>query len=497
MSATPVSVTVTNNVRAPLPITNGTCLFGICSSGTAASPASVGSISALTATYGQGPLVDAAALYLQITGQPVYVCRITQTSNGGMGAVTKTAAGAGTGTVADNSSQPVNKFAVVIVITTSGTVAAGTFKYKYSTDGGNNYSAIIAGPTSGGGSANVSLGTTGISLTFADGGGPTTGYIAGDIFTFDTTWPLYNTSNLQTAVQALIDSPTIRVRRIHAVGTLGGNFHATLITLAGTTAPNGYKYFRAIEESDDQGGGESVSTWQAGVLSDFSTTSNRTCVIAGFQQTLLQTQQDGINQQRRVPIAWSVGPRIAAVDISQDPGMAPSIEGPLPDTVVDSTYPIAQDGRLYTAFENLGISYGQSYVGLQGLYSAGAVTRLANSNDVYYWLKRCQVIDLLCEQLYAGVLAYLNVSLQVNSDGTIAEQAAQAIESDLNKIVVDSVVNTVPQRISPTAGNAYVTVDRTNNLITTQQLRISVEVTPQAMVQTISLSIGYALSTSA
>jgi hypothetical protein len=497
MSANPVTITVSPNPGTPLPIQNSTCLFGICSSGTAATPALVGSVLSLTSTYGQGPLVDAAAQYLQITGQPVYVCRVAQTSAGTMGSVTKVGAGSGTGTVSDNSSVPVNKFSFVLVVTTSGTVAAGTFKYKYSTDGGNNYSAITSGPTNGSGSANVSLGTTGVSITFADGGGPTTGYVAGDVFTWETTWPTYSTGNLTTAVQALIDSPTIRVRRIHAAGTNGASFHATLISLAGTTAFNAYKYFRALEESDDQGSGESVSTWQAGVLTDFATQSNRVVVIAGWQQTLLQTQQDGVSQQRTVPIAWSVGPRIAAIDLSQDPGQSPSISGPLPNTVVDSTYPIRQDGRLYTAFEGQGVSYGQSYVGLAGLYSAGAFTRVANSSDVYYWLARCQVIDLICEQLYQGALQYINTNQQANADGTIAEQAAQAIESSLNQLVIQSVVNTSPQRISPDPNNSYVTVDRTNNIVTSGELRVTVTVTPRAFVRTVNITIGYALASAA
>lgn len=498
MSATPITVNVTAGRAAPLPVTNATCLFGTCSSGTAYTPTSVGSISALTSTFGQGPLVDAAALYLQISGQPVYVCRVTQSSAGTMGSVTKTGAGAGTGTVANNSSVPVNAFSFVLAIVTTGTVTAGTFTYRYSTDGGNNYGPITQGPSNGSGSANVTLGTTGVSITFADGGGPTTGFVAGDVFTWTTTPPVYDTSNLTTAVQALINSSTIRVRRIHAVGTNGGSFHSTLITLAGTTAFNAYKYFRAIEESDDLGAGpEGVAAWQAGVLSDFATQSNRVVVIAGWQQTLLQTQQDGVNQQRNVPIAWSVGARIASIDISQDPGMAPSIEGPLPDTVVDATYPIRQDGRLYTGFEGQGITYGQSYVGLDGLYCAGAFTRVANSSDVYYWLARCQVIDMLCEQQYNQMLAYLNTTVVANANGTISEQAAQAIEGNLNDVITQVAVNVQPQRISPNASASYAVVNRSNNIVTTGRLEVTTTVTPLGFITSVTLNIGYQLSASA
>lgn len=489
MSATPITFSVTNNTGASLPITNSTCLFGISSSGTAATPTNVGSIQALTSTFGQGPLVDAAALYLQITNQPVYVCRVTQSTAGAMGSVTTTRIGTSTGTVVNNSSVPLNAFSVIIVITTTGTVAATSFQYKYSTDGGNNYSAITQGAGA------VTLGTTGIILTLADNAGPTC-FEAGDIFSFTTTAAAYNTSNLTTAINALIASPNISVRRGHCVGTNGASFHATLISLA-TTAFNAYKYLRFIEESDDLGAGpESVTAWQAGVNTDFLTQSNRTCVIAGYQQTLLQTQQDGVNQQRNVPIAWSVGPVIAAGDVSQDPGRAPSIQGPLPDTAVDSTYPIRQDGRLYTGFEGMGITYGQSYVGLQGLYCAGGFTRIANSTDVYYRLARCQVLDLACEITYSAMLAYPNVALTANANGTISESAAQAIEQDLNNKLSAALVNVSPQRVSPTPSGSYAVVDRSNNIVTTSQLRVTITLIPLGYVSSVSVTIGYALATS-
>lgn len=489
MSANPITVVVTDNTGATLPITNSTCLFGISSSGTAATPTLVGSVQDLTSTFGQGPLVDAAALYLQISAQPVYVCRVAQNAAGTMSSVTTTRIGSSTGTVVNNSSVPTNAFSVIIVITATGSVAATSFQYKYSVDGGNNYSAILQG------AASVSLGTTGIALTFADNAGPVY-FSAGDVFTFTTTSATYSTSTLTTAVTALINSPTIRVRRAHCVGTNGGSFHATLISLA-TTAYNGYKYLRFLEESDDLGAGpETVSAWQAGVLTDFATQSNRICVIAGYQQTLLQVQQDGVNQQRNVPIAWSVGPVIAAGDICQDPGRAPSIRGPLPDTVVDSTYPIRQDGRLYTAFEGQGITYGQSYVGLQGLYCAGGFTRIANSTDVFYRLARCQVLDLACDITYAAMLAYLNVELVANADGTISEGAAQAIEQDLNNKLASALVNVSPQRISPSASGSYAVVDRSNNVVTTSELRVTISFTPLAYVGTVSVTIGYSLNTS-
>jgi hypothetical protein len=139
----------------------------------------------------------------------------------------------------------------------------------------------------------------------------------------------------------------------------------------------------------------------------------------------------------------------------------------------------------------MGFSFGQSYVGLQGLYSAGAFTRIANPSSVWYWLARCQVIDLVCEVCYKAALAYINTDVSANADGTITEQAAQSIEQDLNQAVVEAVVSSSPQRVSPSASGQYVTVSRTNDIVTDGELIVTVSLIPRGFIQTVSLTIGY------
>ncbi|NBW32617.1 MAG: geranylgeranylglyceryl phosphate synthase family protein, partial [Cytophagia bacterium] len=51
------------------------------------------------------------------------------------------------------------------------------------------------------------------------------------------------------------------------------------------------------------------------------------------------------------------------------------VDGPLARVVVSDTYPFAQDGRSYTAFEGRGYTTAQSYIGRSGVYCAGMFTR--------------------------------------------------------------------------------------------------------------------------
>lgn len=494
MSATPITATVLPGTRAPLPVSNATLVIGAASAGTDNAIVKISSTSELleefaAASTAPGPLCHCAAMYLSIAKSPLYCMRINDSAAGVMGSVTKTAAGAGTGTVANNSSVPVDAFSVIIEILSTGTVTAGTFTYRYSLDGGDNYTGTIQGPTNGGGSSNVSLGTTGISVTFADGGGPTTGFLDGDLFSFSTTAPGWGTSDLQAALDAFIASE-YRIRRIHVVGVSSTTLHAAIITRL-TTAFNSYKYTRLIEESDDQGGGESVATWAASVISDYSTANNRTVVAAGWIETSLVLNQDNLALQLRRPIAWTIGPRQAAIDVSQDAGAV--VDGPLTGVVVSDTYPFAQDGRLATTFEGRGITYAQSYIGRSGIYAAGVFTR-SDGADASHRLAHGQVLDVLLETMYDQLLDYINTNVPANSDGTITEAAAASIEAQLNAAVEQSVVQVTPQRISPSDNRSYCVVDRANVISSTHQLRVTLAYQQRPFIDSVALYVSQTLN---
>lgn len=493
MSATPITVTVLPGSRAPLPVSNATLIVGAASAGTDNAIVRVSSTSELleefaAASTAPGPLCHCAALYLAISRQPVYCCRINDSVSAAMGSVTKTAAGSTNGSVANNSSTPVDAFSVIIEILSTGTVAAGSFTYRYSLDGGDNYTGIIQGPTNGGGSANVSLGTTGISVTFADGSSPT-GFTDGDLFSFSTTAPGWATSDLQAALDAWIASD-IRVRRIHIVGVSSSTIHAAVISRLGQNAFAAYKYARALEETDDQGSGESVSTWGASVRSDYAATNNRTVVLPGWVETTMALKQDDLPLQLRRPIAWTIGPRQAAIDVSQDAGAV--VDGPLAQVVVSDTYPFAQDGRSYTAFEGRGYAYAQSYIGRTGIYCAGMFTR-SDSADASHRLAHGQVLDVLLETLYDLLLDYINTNVPANSDGTIAETAASSIEARLNSAIEQVAVNVTPQRISPSDNRQYVVVDRANVISSTHQLRVTLAYQQRSFIDSVALDVSQTL----
>lgn len=490
MPATPITVNISSNgTRAALPVSNATLVMGTCSSGTDNQLVSVGSTSALTSTFGQGPLVQLAAQYLSIAKAPIYCMRVNDSVAATMSAVAYTRVGASTGTVTNNASAPVDAFSVIIEILSTGVV--GTATYRYSLDGGDNYSGTLVT------AAGVTLGSSGIILTLADGGGPTTGFEDGDLITFTTTAPGYSSSDLTAAMTAFQNS-SVRVRRIHPATTsvTSSTLYAGIRTSL-NSLETAYKYCMVILESDDRSAGpEAVATWQAGVLSDFATDDDRVQVIGGWHEVsyVLPIGNDAIQMRR--PAAWVIGPRQASLDVSEDAGAVNL--GSLQNAVLDT--PSASnptgldiDGRLFTAFEGRGITTVQTYLGRTGIYCGGAFMRVQSTNDFYRVAHR-QVMDVACETLYDILLDYINTNVGTNSDGTILEQEAKAIELRLNEAIEATLVKVTPQRISPASNGQYATVDRTNIITTTEQLQVTVALTSRPFIGSITLNIGFVLT---
>lgn len=267
MPASPLSVSISSNgTRATLPVSNDTLVMGTCSSGTDTQLVAIGSTSALTTEFGVGPLVQLAAQYLSTTGRPVKCMRINDSVAATMSSVTATRIATSTGTVVNNSSAPNDSYDVIIEILSTGTIAATSFTWRYSLDGGDNYSGTLVG------AAAVTLGSTGIILTFADNsGGDGTKFVDGDLHSFTTTAPGFASADLTAALTSFQNSDT-RVRRIHVASTsvtMSSLYSA--IRTALNTLEAAYKYPLIILDSDDRGAGpEAVATWQAGVLTDWT-----------------------------------------------------------------------------------------------------------------------------------------------------------------------------------------------------------------------------------
>ena len=152
---------------------------GVCSAGPINTPTLVASKTALTGTFGRGPLVEDAAYQLDVSGAPVLVCRVNPGVAGAISSVARSGAGSPSASLAADSGNTstavpalaiasgvvlTRPLAVRVKVAAGGTNLAATPTIRYSLDGGLTWSAAataVAGPTA--------LGSSGLTLAWTDG----------------------------------------------------------------------------------------------------------------------------------------------------------------------------------------------------------------------------------------------------------------------------------------------------------------------------------------
>jgi hypothetical protein len=204
-------------------------VVGCCSSGSAATPALVASGDDLVSAFGQGPLVELAALLLAKAGGPIVVCKAATATAGFAGGVcqkgagspaagTLTATGTNTSTAIPALTGTADKpYAIKVVVTKAGSNLAATPEFKLSLDGGVTFlpaGSITASATP------QAIGSTGLLIGWTDGtfvlADDWTAYKAGCA----TTGAITGTSE-PTVSGAARDSYHVRIQVVRAGASLG------------------------------------------------------------------------------------------------------------------------------------------------------------------------------------------------------------------------------------------------------------------------------------
>jgi hypothetical protein len=438
--------------------------LGTSSIGTVNELVSISDISTLVSTFGQGPLVEAAARVLSIAGGPVLCMRVTGSTAGAVG--TPTASKTGTATLAI-AGAAYDAYEIVLQIIQGGaTLAAGTATFKYSLDGGNTYSAELAVPTSG----VYAIPNSNVTLTWTYSTG--TAFVAADSWTATCTAPAYTTSDLANAVTALLADPRTWFM-LHAVGVpadLAGAraLYAALATHMASAA-SGYRYaFALMEAPSGTDAALLASTTGFGDLGD-----TRVAVGAGFLDVI--SPVSGRSYTRNV--AWEAAARASKVQPSQDLGAVE--DGPLSGVVS-----LARDERATEGLDAGRFTTARTIVGRQGYYlTRGRI--LAPAGSDYSLIQNRRVMDIASAVARDRALRFLNAKVPVNADGTIQEKAAKAIEAYIEAGLRGELTQ------KDDAVDVSVTVDRTVNILSTGRLVVRVRVRPFGYASDIEVELGF------
>lgn len=407
--------------------------------------------------FGGGPLAEALAVHLALSGAPVYAVRVNTSSPGTVSPVTKTGTGTGNLTV---SGTPLGAYYVVVYITRSG-IGLGelTAAFQYSLDGGVTWSPEIGIPISG----IVEIPNTGLTLQFHNGTAPNS-FEVGDTYIFTTTPPGASLADLNAALDVLLADPR-EWEWVHVVGEVTPTIAAAVATRM-QEAEAQHRYAFALLEAPDYPNNELIAEW-----SFFA--DKRVAVAAGYADII--NPLTGQTQKRSV--AWLASGRLAAIPVHEHLGRV-------------NTGPVQGVVRLYhdefrtPGLDQHGFLTMRTIIGRKGYYfTRGRIKAPQNSDFQNIEIRR--VMDRACRIARNATLRYLNESVQVDGSGNIYEPTVRAIEAFVEGQLIAGLV--APGHASA----VQVVLKWDSNLLSTRSTTLTVRVRPLGYLEYIEVDIGF------
>ncbi len=443
--------------------------MGVSSKGTPGQLYSFVDVATLVATLGVGPLVEAAAHALAVSGGPILCMAVTVSTDGDVSEVTHVG---DTGPTVTVDGKPNDSYEVLVKIIAGGVRGTGTF--KASLDGGDTFGNETTIPSDG----DFALVGTGqaddegneVTLTFAAGT-----YVADESYSIICTAPAYSTSDLHDAMLVLLALST-EFFMVHVVGTPGTAADAA--TLAGgvatdieAAAATRFRYLFAIVECPNDG--DTVE--DSDDIDAFAAfTSARVCVCAGDAEIISPIS----NRVFRRNAAWAIAARASKVEPGTDLAYVGS--GPL-----GSVSALHRDENQTPLLDAAQFSTLRTIVGRRGFFIANGRLMAPTGSD-FRLIQYRRVMDKACAVVRDAMLGFLNSSVRVNADGTIYEKDAVKIEKSVASRLASEVIT------PGMATAATAAVSRTNNVTSTSQLLTTVRVRPLGYAKDIEVDIGFA-----
>ena len=450
-------------------------LVGCSSSGTAATVYLAASYEDAISTFGYGKLTALAAEYFGSVGGPLIMVKATSSTAGSSGSVT--AVGTSTAVMTVSTATAVDDFRVKIKVVRAGAdLAAVTAAVKVSLDNGTTYGEEIAVPLSG----VLSLTNTGLAVTWADGT-----FVVNDTFAFTATAPIWDTTALGAALDAL-EATTYDHEFVHVAEHVTGATVGTLNTsISDLEAANTFRWWLA--GTRDLSSGESVSTWQGvllGTSPGFSAfTSRHGAICAAFAEHDDATW--GCSMRRNV--SWIIGPRLGLVrEVSGGAGLAEH-----PGRVRSGALSGIDDGDLVHDFRTLTALDTGRFMGAQSLpgrggYYATAMTRATAGSD-FTSIMHVRLVKEAARLSVSVMQEFINDNVRTITGGLIDPRDADAADAYVgDRLRLDLVESGLASAVT-------VQVDRTNNVVATSQLNFKVRVRPLGYAALIDIDL--ALST--
>lgn len=506
-----VTVTVQDNgasAALSVPQSNVQLKIGVAIGGVVNQPYASTNPQAIQTQFIGGPLVEAAGLVAQAGNIPICIaCPVV--TKGTANAVQATVPGGSSSTftvTVDSTFGAWDRYFVKVrCLKGQASIGAGGGVLQVSLDAGRNWGAPItlaAGQSTvylGSGVLNTpTVGGTGVQLNIGAGTlvGPTgTVY---DTWQFSTVAPAWDDTGMEAALAAFFASQYAvqGVGSIHIIGTMG----ATDISDANTalqTGTNGYVYTRAIVELRDAldpttygGSGETEATWMAALATVVSgeAAQNRISPDGGYYNTPSPyANAAGGTPSYRRPLAWSHAVRRTQVGLQRRAGRVK--DGPYSNiTVNPGSDPvdgfIYHDERVTPGLNAARIGSALTWPKKGAGFFQCQEPLLSAPGSQFTELVIGNVLDAACDIGYAAGVEEVSDDLQVQSNGTLDPVALNTFQGGIQTALNEGMVQT------PLVSSVACVVSKTQNVLSTGIIPVTISVTPKAYANSISETIN-------
>lgn len=472
MTQPKVVITELDGALGVLPPSGGALLavVGVSSSGPINTPATFARVKDVQASFGSGPLVEAAAHRIERYGAPAVVVRTAASTAAAVGSVTHAGTGTSVATVAA-SPAPVDDYELVLRIVAGGTVGVAGVTYETSLDGGRNFDGVRA------------LGTA-AAVAFPDAG-VTFDLDAGTLVTGDT-YSAVCTAAHWTAAELTAALDALRVSLVgwdlaHIVGSIDATaFDAVETAFAAMTAAGKYRAWVGNVRVPTLGETEAAYLTAMSPLSAAKESRYGSLYAGACKAT---SSVSGRSYRR--PVAAVTAAREASV--SEEVNIADVNLGSLAGVSIRDVNgnPDEHDESINPGLDDLRFGTLRTWDGYSGVYVNRPRLFSANGSD-FQLMPHRRVMNLAHAALRQYFIRRLNQAVIVARDtGYLLE--SEAVEIELGALaVLRSVLLAKPK-----ASAIAFTLSRTDNVLSTKTLTGQARITPLAYPETIDLDIGF------
>ena len=371
------------------------------------------------AKHGDGPLYELAAFFLAQARKPVVCIRSAASTAATYSAITST--GGGTSVATAGVSAPYDSYDVIVEFVDGGTIGVAGITYRYSLDGGANWSA----KTALGIANSIVIPRSNVTVALAAGT-----VSAGRKLTFTTTQAKPTGTDLLDAYEAL------RVTASPWDGVLveteaDGTIIAGLDTwLAGLEAQGRYRF--GVVNTKKRGA-SSEATYKTDLTAIRNAATTIRVAVCADGAPLLGAPARGLSLFR--PASWQVATRAMSIDLEVEPAYVAL--GPLPSCSVIDAANNPTKGRLenlYPGLDDLKFTCFVNYPDRAGVF-IGNTYLFSPDNSDYVYLPHGRVMNRAMEIVFSTLTTELsrgvdkNKKAEPNGKVYILESEAEKLEA--------------------------------------------------------------------